>query len=79
MPKFLDSHDLKGVTKEKLLEIQNAPKDEFGVSHINLIFNEDEDRIYCLLDAPNKEAVEKHHQKMGYKCDYIKQVETTKD
>ena len=77
MPKFIDSHDMKGVNKETLKKLQKEPKDEFGVSHINIMFNEDEDRIFCFLDAPNKEAVEKHHAKFGYKCDYISEVDTT--
>ena len=77
MPKFIDSHELKGVNPETLRKLQNAPKDEFGVTHLNIIYNEDEDRCYCILEAPNKEAVEKHHHKLGFKCDMIMEVETT--
>jgi hypothetical protein len=32
---------------------------------------------YCLLDAPSKEAVEKHHQKAGITCEWITEVKTT--
>ncbi len=77
MPKFLDSHDLKGVNPETLKKLQNAPKDEFGVTHLNIIYSEDEDRCYCFLDAPDKEAVVNHHQKLGYKCDFIMKVDDT--
>ena len=77
MPKFLDSHELKGANPETLKKLQNAPKDEFGVTHLNLIYSEDEDRMYCLLEAPNKEAVREHHLKSGYKCDYILEVNST--
>lgn len=31
MPKFLDSHPLKGVSLETLKKLQNAPKDEFAL------------------------------------------------
>jgi hypothetical protein len=31
----------------------------------------------CLLDAPNKEAIEKHHATFGLKCEWITEVETT--
>ena len=79
MPKFFDSHPMKGVTAETLKKLQNQPKDEFGVTHLNLIYSEDEDRCYCLLEAPNKESIVKHHEKLGYKCDYIIQVDTTSD
>ncbi len=77
MPKFLDSHELKGANPETLKKLQNAPKDEFGVTHLNLIYSEDEDRMYCFLDAPNKEAIVKHHENLGYKCDYILEVNST--
>ena len=75
----MDSHPLKGANHETLEKLQNEPEDEFGVKHLNLIYNEDEDRMYCVLEAPNKESVEKHHSKLGYKCDYIIEVDTTAD
>jgi len=31
------------------------------------------------LRALNKDAIEKHHEKLGYKCDYILEVDTTED
>lgn len=35
-------------------------------------------KIFCLLDAPNKEAIEKHHEKKyGIKCEWIMKVKTT--
>ncbi len=77
MPKFLDSHPLKGTDPQTLKKLQNAPKDEFGVTHLNLIYSEEEDRCYCFLEAPSKEAVEKHHNKMGFDCDYILEVDST--
>ena len=77
MPKFLDSHDLKGANPETLKKLQNEPKDEFGVTHLNIIYSEDEDKCYCFLEAPDKEAVAKHHSKLGYKCDFIMKVDDT--
>jgi hypothetical protein len=41
------------------------------------MYNKEEDKCFCLLDAPNKEAVEKHHNKAGVKCDWKTEVETT--
>jgi hypothetical protein len=35
VPKFLDTHSLKGLDEEILRKTQNAPKDEFGVTHDN--------------------------------------------
>ena len=51
MPKFIDSHPLKGTNSKALKELQNAPKDEFGVTHLNLIYSEEEDRCYCFQEA----------------------------
>jgi Protein of unknown function (DUF4242) len=78
MPKFLDSHHMKGVDENTLRNAQNSPKDEFGVIHENIMYNEKEDKLFCLLDAPSKEAVEKHHQKLGIQCEWITEVKTTK-
>lgn len=77
VPKFLDTHNLKGLDEEMLRKTQNAPKDEFGVTHDNLLYNKDDDKFFCLLDAPNKEAVIKHHEKHGFKCEWITEVKTT--
>ena len=77
MPKFLDVHPLKGFDAETLQKAQNSPVDEFGVKHENMFYNKEEDRFFCLLDAPNKEAIEKHHAKFGLKCEWITEVKTT--
>jgi hypothetical protein len=37
MPKFLDVHSLKGLDEEALRKTQNSPKDEFGVTHDNIL------------------------------------------
>jgi hypothetical protein len=44
------------------------------LKHLNLMYNQEEDRFYCLTDAPNKEAVENHHNKHGIKCEWISEV-----
>ena len=77
MPKFLDSHHMKGVDENTLRNAQYSPKDEFGVIHKNILYNKEENKAFCILDAPNKEAVEKTHQKLGIKCNWITEVKTT--
>lgn len=56
MPKFLDSHPMIGVTKQRLKEAQTSP-DEFGVSHINIVYNEKANKLFCFLNALDEEAV----------------------
>ena len=78
MPKFLDVHSLKDTDEKTLRKTQDAPKDEFGVTHDNILYNKEEDKFYCLLDAPNKDSVVKHHEKHGFKPEWITEVKTTK-
>jgi hypothetical protein len=52
MPKFLDVHSLKGIDEETIKNAQKMPKDEFGITHDNMMYNKEEDKWYCLLDAP---------------------------
>jgi hypothetical protein len=78
MPKFIDVHKMNPLTEQQLKQAQNAAKDEFGVTHENIIYSETENKVFCVLNAPNKEAVEKHHRKIGLKPDWIHEVKTTK-
>lgn len=77
MTKFLDSHPMGNFNEEALKKAQKAPPDEYGVTHENILYNEKENKLFCLLDAPDKDAVDKHHQKFGVKCDWITEVNTT--
>ena len=78
LPKFLDVHSLKDVDDETLRKLQQSPIDEFGVTHDNMMYNREVDKMYCLLDAPNKDAVLKHHEKYGFKCEWIMEIKTTR-
>ena len=68
---------MKGVTEDILRQVQMSPKDEFGVTHVNILFNPEADRVFCILDAPNKGAVDKSHQKIGITCEWIMEVKET--
>ena len=74
---FLDVHPMGSTSEETLRQIQASPRDEFGVSHVNILFNPEADKIYCIIDAPSKDAVEKNHDKLGIKCEWIMEVKTT--
>jgi hypothetical protein len=77
MPTYLDAHDLGNMTDEQLKQAQDSPMDEFGVRTNNILYNREVNMLYCILDAPSKDAVYKHHQKFGLKCDWITEVKTT--
>ena len=78
MPKFIDSHPMNPFTAEELNSLQDAPPDEFGVTHHDILFSKANNRIYCVLDAPDAEAVHKHHHKAGIRCDFVQEVESTR-
>jgi signal transduction histidine kinase len=56
----------------------NLPHDEFGVTYLELFYSESKNKIYCVLDAPDKEAVLKHHEAAGFTCDFISEVHQIK-
>jgi hypothetical protein len=77
LPKFLDVHSLEGIRDEGTLrKLQQSPMDELGVKHINIMFNRQANICFCFLEAPHREAVEKHHQKYSIKCNWITEVQT---
>jgi hypothetical protein len=51
MAKYIDQHPMRPFTPEQFQELQNAPRDEFGVKHENIIFSEKDNKAWCILDA----------------------------
>ncbi len=78
MPKFIDAHPMTPFTADQLNNLQNAPPDEFGVTHHDILFSEKDNKIYCVLDAPDEEAIHKHHAQAGIKCDFVHEVNSTR-
>ncbi len=76
LPTYLDTRELGNLTEEPLKEDLNTPKDEFGVTYKDILYNKEENKAFCILDAPSKDAVENHHQKFGMKCNWITEVKT---
>lgn len=73
LPIFLDVHKVP-FSEDNLKELCGSPTDEFGVRHVNLFYNKEANVCFCLLDAPNQDAVEKHHTKADIKCEWITEV-----
>jgi len=78
MPKFIDTHEMGSIAPSDLKKLQHAPVDEFGVTHHDILFNQADNRIYCVLNAPDAEAVRKHHAHFGIKCDWVHEVDSTR-
>jgi hypothetical protein len=73
MPIFMDVHKVP-FNETNLKELCASPTDEFGVRHVNLLYNMDAKICFCLLEAPDIDAVEKHHAKVNIKCEWITEV-----
>jgi hypothetical protein len=73
LPIFLDVHKVP-FTEDNLKELCKSPRDEFGVTHVNLLYNSESGVCFCLLHAPDIEAVEKHHRKVNIQCEWITEV-----
>ena len=77
MPRFMDYHDDLKLPQEAIDQIAQGTRegaaDEFGVRQIELYHNAD-GKVYCLLEAPDAEAVRKHHEALGVPCGDVHEV-----
>jgi hypothetical protein len=73
----MDYHDDLKLPAEAIQQITQETKDkkadEFGVRQIELFHNPD-GKVYCLLEAPDAEAVRSHHAALGLSCGQVHQV-----
>jgi len=79
MPLFLDiHHKVNGLTSDAIadahrkdLEVQK----KFGVNYLKYWFNEKDGRVFCLVEAPDKEsAIKVHKEAHGLLADEIFEV-----
>jgi hypothetical protein len=77
MPQFMDFHDDLKLPDQAIQQITQETKDqkadEFGVRQVEL-FHNPEGKVYCLLEAPDADAVRKHHEALGVPCGEVHQV-----
>jgi hypothetical protein len=77
MPQFMDFHDDLKLPAEAVEQIrkdtEQGAQDQFGVLQIELYHNAD-GKVYCLLEAPDAEAVRQHHAALGVPCGDVHEV-----
>lgn len=77
MPKFMDYHDDLNLPPAALAQIAEGARagesDEFGVRQLELYHNAD-GKVYCLLEAPDEEAVRQHHAALDVPCGEVHPV-----
>ncbi|MBO0729993.1 MAG: DUF4242 domain-containing protein [Acidimicrobiaceae bacterium] len=79
MPMFMDYHDDLKLSAEAIEQITSDTKqgtaDQFGVRQVELYHNPD-GKVYCLLEAPDADAVRHHHEALGVPCSDVHEVKT---
>src|ERR671918_618017 len=79
MPLFMDHHKgVEGLTAEAVAEAHKKDlevQDEYGVKYHRYWYNEESGEVFCLAEAPNKEAAEAvHREAHGLVADDITEV-----
>lgn len=79
MPTFMDYHDDLKLPQQAIDDIGRGSRegevDEFGVRQVELFHNPD-GKVYCLLEAPDEEAVRKHHAALDVPCGEVHRVDS---
>lgn len=79
MPLFMDYHDDLKLPADAIAQIgegaRDGATDEFGVRQVELYHNAD-GKVYCLLEAPDEEAVRNHHAALNVPCADVHEVTT---
>jgi hypothetical protein len=77
MPQFMDFHDDLKLPDDAIQQITQDTRaeksDEFGVRQVELFHNPD-GKVYCLLEAPDADAVRRHHEALGVPCGDVHEV-----
>ena len=79
MPLYMDMHkNVQGLTAEGVEEAHKkdlAVQDKYGVTYLKYWYNEAAGAIFCLCEAPSKEAAEAvHREAHGGVADEIVEV-----
>lgn len=66
MPLYMDIHaHVEGLTEEAVAQAHAADvrtQDKYGVKYLRYWFDENSGKVFCLIEAPNKEAANAVHQ-----------------
>jgi hypothetical protein len=79
MPLFMDTHGhIEGLTEEAVAQAHAADlktQEKYGVKYLRYWFNEANGKVFCLIEAPNKEAaIAVHREAHGLVADEIIEI-----
>lgn len=80
MPLYMDiHHKVEGLTAEALTHAHEADvktQEKYGVKYLKYWFDEGNGKVFCLVEAPTKEAAAAvHREAHGLEADEIIQVQ----
>ena len=81
MPKFMSSHTLpaKALKREQVNQLAQAAQSDPKVRPYRSFLNLSEGKVFCIMEAPDKETLAAWFKKMKMTCDYITPVELEGD
>ena len=75
MPLYIDWHEARELPEEIRSTIKDRIKsgdaDEFGVVDRGVVYDKTAHRMFCVLDAPDEDAVRRHHEAAGVPVESI--------
>ena len=79
MPLFMDVHNhIPGLTKEAVAQAHENDlkvQGKYGVKYLNYWYDEKNGKVFCLVEAPDKEAaIAVHREAHGLLADEITEV-----
>lgn len=78
MPTFLDIHNMPGATAAAVAAAHQkdlANQEKHGVKFTKYWVDEEQGKVFCLSEAPNKEASQAVHAASGHPADEIYAVQ----
>ena len=80
MPLYMDIHEhIEGLTADAVIEAHKADlatQKKYGVKYRNYWYDEGTGKVFCLVEAPSKEAAEAvHREAHGLLADQIIEVQ----
>jgi hypothetical protein len=80
MPLFMDIHThIEGLTEEAVAQAHAADlktQDKYGAKYLRYWFDENSGKVFCLIEAPSKEAANAvHREAHGLVADELVEVQ----
>ena len=81
MPKFMSSHTMPAgaLKREQVDQLAQAAQNDATVKPYRSSLNLAEGKVFCVMEAPSKEALAGWFKKMNVPCDQITPVELEGD